>query len=115
MDSDDHLRADLLTGFHILYEEGQNSAIAGHLTARLPDGRGLFGHRYGFAFDEVLAEDILAANFDLETGSDDRVSPSLAFHVSIYRARPDVGAVVHTHGFHALALGAAGAQFRPVY
>lgn len=50
-----------------------------------------------------------------KTGSGDRVSPSLAFHVSIYRARKDVGAIVHTHGRHALALGAAGAAFRPVY
>lgn len=115
MDGDDRLRADLLTGFHILDEGGQNSGIAGHLTARLPEGRGLLGHRYGLAFDEVRAVDILAADFELETGSDDRVSPSLAFHVSVYRARPDVGAVVHTHGFHALALGAAGARFRPVY
>lgn len=115
MDGDDRLRSDLLTGFHILDEEGQNSGIAGHLTARLPAGRGVLGHRYGFAFDEVRADDILAADFGLETGRDGRVSPSLAFHVSIYRARPDVGAVVHTHGFHALALGAAGASFRPVY
>lgn len=115
MDGVDRLRAELLTGFHILDEEGQNSGIAGHLTARLPDGRGLLGHRYGLAFDEVRSDDILAADFDLATGSDDRVSPSLAFHVSIYRTRADVGAVVHTHGFHALALGAAGGEFRPVF
>ena len=93
MEDEDRLRADLLTGFHILDEEGQNSGIAGHLTARLPKGRGLLGHRYGGAFDEVRAEDILAANVDLGTGSDDRVSPSLAFHVSIYQARPEVGTV----------------------
>lgn len=115
MHGNDHLRAELLAGFHILDEEGQNSGIAGHLTARLPGGRGLLGHRYGLAFDEVRAGDILEADFDLNTGSEDRVSPSLAFHVSIYRARGDVGAVIHTHGFHALALGAAGAEFRPVY
>ena len=115
MDAVNRLRAELLTGFHILDEEGQNSGIAGHLTARLPKGEGLLGHRYGMAFDEVRAGDIIRAGFDLETGSEDRVSPSLAFHVSIYRARDDVGAVVHTHGFHALALGAAGEEFRPVY
>ena len=115
MDGVKRLRADLLTGFHILDEEGQNSGIAGHLTARLPDGAGLLGHRYGLAFDEVRPGDILEADFNLDTGTEDRVSPSLAFHVSIYRARSDIGAVVHTHGFHALALGAAGADFQPVF
>ncbi len=115
MDGVDRLRADLLIGFHILDEEGQNSGIAGHITARIPGAERLHGHRYGLAFDEVRAGDILEADFDLETGSEDRVSPSLAFHVSLYRARSDIGVVVHTHGFHALALGAAGADFQPVY
>ncbi|MDJ1018070.1 MAG: class II aldolase/adducin family protein [Paracoccaceae bacterium] len=109
------LRDDLLAGFHILDEEGQNSGIAGHVTARLQDRERLLGHRYGYAFDEVRAGDIFEADFDLDTGTEDRVSPSLAFHVSIYRVRADIGAVVHTHGFHALALGAAGEAFRPVY
>ena len=115
MEQIDQLRRDLLTGFHILDEEGQNSGIAGHLTARLPGTERLLGHRYSLAFDEVRAGDIMEADFDLRTGSDNRVSPSLAFHVSIYRARDDVGAIVHTHGRHALALGAAGAEFRPVH
>lgn len=111
----DDLQRDLLLGFHVLAEEGQDSGIAGHLTARVPGEERLLGHRYGHAFDEVRAADILEADFDLDTGTDDRVSPSLAFHVSLYRARPDIGAVVHTHAFHALALGAAGETFRPVY
>lgn len=115
MEQIEQLRSELLTGFHILDEEGQNSGIAGHLTARLSNTERLLGHRYGLAFDEVRVGDILDADFDLQTSSDDRVSPSLAFHVSIYRARNDVGAIVHTHGRHALALGAAGAEFCPVY
>lgn len=115
MDYVERLRVELLTGFHILDEEGQNSGIAGHVTARLPGSERLLGHSYGLAFDEVRPGDILEADFNLKTGSKDRVSPSLAFHVSIYRARSDIGAVVHTHGFHALAFGAGGGCFRPVF
>jgi L-fuculose-phosphate aldolase len=111
----ERLRAALLTGFHILDEEGQNSGIAGHLTARLPGQERLLGHGYGLAFDEVRPETIHEADFALKVDGPGRVSPSLAFHVSIYRARPDVGAIVHTHGRHAIALGAAGAGFVPVY
>lgn len=115
MDHVSILRQDVLTGFHILDEEGQNSGIAGHLTARLAGTERLLGHRYGYSFDQVRADDVLEAGFDLHTGNEDRVSPSLAFHVAIYRARSDIGAVIHTHGFNALALGAAGASFLPVY
>ena len=111
----DRLRATLLTGFHVLDEEGQNSGIAGHLTARVPGQERLLGHGYGLAFDEVRPETIHEADFALQVAGPGRVSPSLAFHVAIYRARPDVGAIVHTHGRHAIALGAAGARFVPVY
>lgn len=111
----ERLRAALLTGFHVLDEEGQNSGIAGHLTARLPGQERLLGHGYGLAFDEVRAETIHEADFALQVEGPGRVSPSLAFHVAIYRARPDVGAIVHSHGRHAIALGAAGAHFVPVY
>lgn len=111
----ERLRAALLTGFHVLDEEGQNSGIAGHLTARLPGQERLLGHGYGLAFDEVRADTIFEADFDLRVQGPGRVSPSLAFHVAIYRARPDVGAIVHSHGRAAIALGAAGARFTPVY
>lgn len=115
MNQTNHLRTEVLTGFRILDEEGQNSGIAGHLTARIPNTERLYGHRYGLAFDEVREADILEADFDLHTVAGGKVSPSLAFHVAIYRARQDVGAIVHTHGRYALALGAASAEFRPVY
>ena len=109
------MRTDLLTGFCLLDEEGQNSGIAGYITARLLGTERLLRHRYGYSFDEVRSGDILEADFELQPSTDNLASPSLAFHVSIYRTRPDIGAIVHTHGPHALALGAAGADFRPVY
>lgn len=115
MDPAGGLRRDLLAGIHILDEEGQNSGIAGHVTARLPNGAGLLGHAWGLAFDEVRAATIHAADFDLNVAGGGRVSPSLAFHVAIYRRRPDVGAIVHTHARNAIALSAAGERFRPVY
>lgn len=109
------LRSDVLTAFHILDEEGQNSGIGGHVTARLPGEERLLGHGYGLAFDEVRDETIHEADFDLNVAGDGKVNPSLAFHVALYRRRPDVGAIVHTHGRHAIALSASGARFEPVY
>jgi len=109
------LREDLLYGFHILDREGQNSGIAGHLTARMPGTDSLLAHSYGLGFEEVRADTIRHADFDLNTLDGGRVNPSLAFHVAIYRARPDVNAVLHTHAPAGIALGAAGGRFVPVY
>ena len=109
------LRDDLLYGFHILDQEGQNSGIAGHLTARAPESDTLLAHAYGQGFDEVRAESIRHADFDLNTLNGGRVNPSLAFHVAIYRSRPDVNAVLHTHAAGAIALSAAGGRFVPVF
>ena len=43
-----------------------------------------------------------------------KVNPTLTFHSEIYRARPDVGCVVHTHADHVVALTATGARFELV-
>jgi L-fuculose-phosphate aldolase len=111
----DVLRADILSGFRILDAEGQNSGIAGHVTARSSKTEALLAHSYGLAFDEVTDSEIHETTFDLECKSGGKVSPSLAFHVAIYRKNPKIQAVVHTHGRHAIAIGAAGAHFRPVF
>jgi len=109
------LRQDVLTAFHVLDAEGQNSGIAGHVSARVPEAERILGHSYGLAFDEVTADEIREDSFALEAAGPGGVSPSLAFHVSIYRARPDVMAIVHTHPRASIVLGAAGATFTPAY
>lgn len=109
------LRRDLLHAYHILDADGQSSGIAGHLTARLPGARTLWSHRWGLGFDEVTADDLIEADFELATVSGDgRVNPTLNIHTQIYEARPDIGCIIHTHGKNALALGATGATLEPV-
>ncbi|MBL8699347.1 MAG: class II aldolase/adducin family protein [Alphaproteobacteria bacterium] len=113
---DTTLRRELLLAFHILDLNGQNSGIAGHLTARHPGAGSFWCHGYGQGFDEVRAEDLHHADLDLKliTGRD-RISPSLSIHGAIYRARPDVACVVHTHDLDAVALTATGAELQPLY
>lgn len=106
------LRADLLCAFHVLDLDGQGSGLGGHVTARVPGTDTFLGHAWGLAFDEVRADDLLTASFALERlAGRGKVNPTLAFHSAIYRARPDVGCVVHTHADHVVALTASGARF----
>jgi L-fuculose-phosphate aldolase len=64
----------------------------------------------------LTTDDIVAADFD---GAlvDGTARPPLEFHIhsEIYRVRPDVGAVMHTHPRWSTLLTMVGAQYKPVY
>jgi len=59
-----------------------------------------------FGFEEITAEQIILVGFDGEVlvGDSPRHS-EWPIHTEIMRARPDVGAVVHSHPPHSIALG----------
>ncbi len=103
------LKEDLLHAYHILDADGQASGIAGHLTARLPGADRFWSHQWGVGFDEVRADGLIEADFNLATTrGQGRVNPTLHIHTRVYRARPDVSCIIHTHGKAGVALGCAG-------
>lgn len=115
LDAEARLKDDLLHAYHILDADGQASGIAGHLTARLPGADRFWSHRWGVGFDEVRAEGLIEADFGLRTiRGEGVVNPTLHIHTRIYRARPDVGCIVHTHGKAGVALGCAGMGLEPI-
>jgi L-fuculose-phosphate aldolase len=106
-------RCKLVQGFHILDRYGLSSKIAGHLTARHPTRDAFWTHRFDLGFAEVGVEDLVLADFDLTVDGDATINPTLHIHAQIYRARPDVRAIVHTHGENVVALSATGVEFAP--
>ena len=64
---------------------------------------------------DLKLEDIVVIDFDAEPveGSLTPSSETL-LHVAIYRARPDVGAVIHTHSVFASVASVAGLQIPPI-
>lgn len=62
----------------------------------------------GIPYSDLQADDMVG--IDLDTGSvtgDHEPTSEVALHLGLMRALPDVGAVVHTHSKHALALAVA--------
>ena len=115
IDAEARLRDDLLHAYHILDADGQASGIAGHLTARLPGADRFWSHRWGVGFDEVRAEGLIEADFDLRTlRGEGVVNPTLHIHTRVYRTRPDVCCIIHTHGKAGVALGCAGMDLEPI-
>jgi L-fuculose-phosphate aldolase len=95
-----------------LVEKGLVLGKAGNVSQRLsgPGGNDLLvitpTSRY---YDSLMEDDMPVVDLDgrVVEGS---LAPSseLKLHVAVYRARRDVGAVVHTHSVHASALAIAG-------
>jgi len=99
----------------ILADEGHESGLAGQLTARGPDDGTYWTLPLGVAFDEADASSWLLIDDALAVRAGDGAfgvrepNPATRFHLWVYRARPDVQAIVHTHPPAASALAAAGA------
>ncbi|WP_322867464.1 class II aldolase/adducin family protein [Aquicoccus sp. G2-2] len=110
------LKRDLVLGCHLLAMDGQGSGIAGHFTARLPGENTFWTYQWHQAFEEVTYDDIIEADFSLETVTGQgRVNPTLHIHTTIYEARQDVCCIVHTHGENAVAIGVTGNTIEPVW
>ena len=97
----------------ILADEGHESGLAGQLTARGPRPETFWTLPLGLAFDEAEEASWLLIDDSLEVldgkGSYGirEPNPATRFHLWIYRVRPDVASIVHTHPPAASALAAA--------
>lgn len=88
-----------------LFDAGHDSGLAGQITARADEPGTYYTQRLGLGFDEITAGNLLLVDEDLNVlNGDGMANPANRFHSWIYRARPDVGCIVHTHPFHVAAL-----------
>jgi len=116
MQSLDTLKDSLITAGRILVSEDQGDTIFGHVSARLPGDDAHFlmkPHRIGL--EEITAENLITINLECEKVAGDAPIHIEAFiHSEILRARPDLGAVVHTHAPNAVAFSALGRPLQAV-
>ena len=107
---------DLVAANHILYREGVVDGF-GHVSARDDRDAERFSLSRGIAPGSVTARDIM--EFDLEGEPTDPRGrkPYLErfIHSEIYRLRPDVQAVVHSHSPSVIPYGVTGTPLRPIF
>jgi L-fuculose-phosphate aldolase len=93
----------------ILAAEGHDSGLAGQATARGEKPGTYYMLRFGLGFDEITAGNLLIVDDDLNVlEGEGMVNPSNRFHLWIYRAKPAVNAIMHTHSPHVSALSMIG-------
>lgn len=89
----------------ILFDNGHDSGLAGQITARGEKPGTYLTQRLGMGFDEVCAGNLLLVNEDLEVlQGDGMANPANRFHSWLYRTRPDVQCIIHTHAVYTAAL-----------
>jgi L-fuculose-phosphate aldolase len=98
----------LAAACRILAREGHESGLAGQVTARGEQPGTWWTLQFGYGFDEATPERMALVDEDLKPLRGGRPNPGVRFHVWVYRKRPEVQAIIHTHPPHASALAATG-------
>jgi ribulose-5-phosphate 4-epimerase/fuculose-1-phosphate aldolase len=100
----------------ILYDQGVVDGL-GHVSARHNSDPGQFLLSCNRAPGLVKHADILCYDLDGNTVSptSERSYLERFIHGEIYRARPDVMAVVHSHSPSVIPFGATGHRLRPIF
>jgi L-fuculose-phosphate aldolase len=108
MDETD-IRFRIAAARRILYREGCDSNVGGHVSARAvgDDSFWVTGFEY---FDQTTPDRVCRLGFDLSTRDGEMAfSPAVNFHARIYETRPDVNAIVHLHSHYVSVLSSTGA------
>jgi ribulose-5-phosphate 4-epimerase/fuculose-1-phosphate aldolase len=109
------LRELVSLGCRVLGLEDQGDLVWGHVSARDPDGRGVWMKASTLGFEEVGPDDVLLVSREGEVlEGEGRRHAEYPLHTETMAARPDVNAVVHTHSRDCVALGATGHPLRPI-
>ncbi|HVH27841.1 MAG TPA: class II aldolase/adducin family protein [Vicinamibacterales bacterium] len=113
---DPALIEDLVAANRILHQQGVNDAF-GHVSVRHNSDPNRFFLARSLSPDLVTAEDLI--EYDLESAPVDlkgREQYSERFiHSEIYKARPDVRAVVHNHSQDVIPFSVSTVRLRPVF
>jgi L-fuculose-phosphate aldolase len=109
------VRESLAAACRILAREGHESGLAGQVTARAEQPGAWWTLQFGYGFEEASAERMVLVDEDLKPLQGGRANPGTRFHIWIYRRRPDVKAIIHTHAPYASALAATGKPLATIH
>jgi ribulose-5-phosphate 4-epimerase/fuculose-1-phosphate aldolase len=110
------LLSDLVIANRILADQDVVDGY-GHVSVRNPVEPNHFFISRWLAPDLVTEDDIVELNFDCDpvNGDKRKLYSERFIHSEIYRLRPDVKSVVHTHSPSVVLMGVCGERLVPIY
>jgi len=113
------LRAELVRHYRLLREHGLNDSHSGNASVR--DGDAVWITPTGACADSLTRGDLVRCALDSSeasagdpVGTKPGASLDAPLHLAVYRRNPAAGAVLHSHGPHAIALTLASREFVPI-
>lgn len=108
-------RQKLAYACRILEAHGHNDIIYGHVSSRLPGEETYWIKPSGLGLNEIMPETLIRIDLDGKV-VDGSLPRHIEFpiHSEIFRARPEITCVIHTHPRHCVAFAAAGLPFRVI-
>jgi L-fuculose-phosphate aldolase len=106
-------RADVLATARAMNAADLNRGTAGNVSVR--HGNGFLVTPTGMDYDESQPEDIPFVGIDGRADGRRKPSSEWRFHRDIYAARPEAGAIIHTHAPFATALACRGEAIPPFH
>ena len=95
----DSINKDVLDACRGLAAYGMGTGIGGQISIRIPGEELMVSHAFDKTFEEMHEADIFTVDFNGNpVGTNRPVSIGIEFHHGIYRQRPDVNAIIHSHG-----------------
>ncbi len=100
---------------NILAHAGHWDNILGHVSVRMPGKDRILMKPHSFGFEEIRPQHLIEVDLNGKkvVGKYERHS-EVFIHTEIYKARPDVNCVVHSHPPYAIALGSLRQPLRPI-
>jgi L-fuculose-phosphate aldolase len=103
------LTEKLALACRILADEGHARTLAGQITVRADSCDTFWTTNFGTGFAETSVGNLLRMDNEMKTVEGHGVlNPALRFHIWIYRARPEINCIVHTHPPYCSALSMVG-------
>jgi len=109
------LRRRLAEACRMLAAAGQGDDVWGHATARVPGTNTFWMKPAGLGLEEIRPEQLLLVDLDGKVlrGTLPRHS-EVFIHAEVFRARPEVNGVVHTHPVPATVFSSLDVPLRPI-
>ena len=110
-------RAEVAAGVQRIVAAGLVAGASGNVSRRIrtADGDLIAITASRVPYHRFTPDDVIVVDFEIEPVDGDGVPSSESLlHAAIYRARTDVGAVIHTHSVYASAFAVAGEAIPPI-
>jgi len=107
------LREQIVAACKRLDSSGLNRGTSGNVSCR--EGEHFLITPTGVPVDEITPSKIVSLDFEGKVMGPGKPSSEWQFHSAIFKARPEINAVVHTHAPHATALACLREDLPPFH